>query len=167
MPFPYKTLLVIILLLVTEKLFAQGTFRIIVTPNDSVYKWDNMEDEFGGGREFSIDEGTVIMFDNKEKKFRAVHATSGRGDFVGLEMYFHPNGLVESQGYNNYTTEIDSLKSMGRDGYLDYIGKDGWWYYWNDKGFLIRKENWRKGKLIQTVRFSIPVTKPNKGKLKR
>jgi hypothetical protein len=65
--------------------------------------------------------------------------------------------MIEHQGQYGYTTDIDSLKNKSRDGYLDYIDKVGWWFYYNDKGFLTRKEHWNKGKLVGTIYYQTSV----------
>jgi len=127
--------------------------RIVITAGDSVYKWNAYTPD-GGIRTFSIEKGTVIDIDNESHSILRMHSVCGRGDCAnGADIRYYPNGLMESKGKYGYTTNVDSLKEKSRDGYLDYVGKDGYWYYWNEQGFLIRREKWVKGKLIETVHY--------------
>jgi len=150
--------LVLMLTAISNLLFSQQTMRIVVTPNDSVYKWDNGQSS-GSIRTFSIQEGTVIYLDNESKQVSKIIPIAGRGSNVGLESWFYPNGMIERQGHNGYTTTVDSLKQTSNHGYLEYVDKVGWWYYWNENGFLLRKEKWDRGKHVGTIFFQT-ISKP-------
>ena len=147
-----NTFLVLVIGSASNSLFAQQTMRIVVTPTDSVYKWDNGESS-GSIRTFSIQEGTVIYLDKESRRVSKILPIAGRGSNVGLETWFYPNGMIERQGHNGYTTTVDSLKQASSDGHLNNVDKVGWWYYWNESGFLVRKERWNRGKLEETIFF--------------
>lgn len=137
----------------TETGAQQPTTRIIITSNDSVYKWVANAPS-GNIRELSVEKGTVIDFDNGSHSIVQTQSMCGRGNCGnGVEMYYHPNGMMASKGAYGYTTNIDSLKEASSDGFLDYIDKDGYWYYWNEQGFLTKREKWVKGKLTETIHY--------------
>jgi hypothetical protein len=141
------------------------TYRIVITPNDSVYLWKgNTGDELFG---FStVDNAIVMNFSDSDRTISEIHSMCGRGDCPdGISISFHNNGVIASKGTYGFTTDIDSLKYAGGDGFYDNIEKDGYWYYWNDKGFLIKKQKWSKGKLINTIYYKttvIPIRKKKK-----
>ena len=135
--------------------------RIVVPLNDSVYVWKgNPVHELWG---FNTPDSSIVLdFDDDDRTINQIHTMCGRGNCPGgIEMNFYNNGIMESKGQYGFTTDVDSLKYEGGDGFLTYVDKVGDWYYWNDKGFLIRKEKWVKGKLAAITRFST-IALPNK-----
>ncbi len=148
--------------------FSQSrNIRIVITPNDSIFVWHGDTPE-GGNREFSIEKAILLDFDNEKHYVYGVQSVCGRGECPdGIEVNYHANGMMESKGGYGFTTDIDSLKYEGSDGFFFNIGKVGDWYYWNDKGFLIRKEKWVKGKLVATTRFTTSVLANKKVKRKK
>jgi len=142
------------------------SYRIVITPDDSVYKWRAETPD--GIREFSIKKGTVIYFNNEEKTIQLVTSICGRGACGdGVEISYYPNGMMERLGHYGYLTNKDSLKDTSHDGFMDYVGKDGLWFFWTEKGFLLKKEKWSKGRLLQTTFFSTKTFSEGAKKKKR
>lgn len=75
--------------------------------------------------------GVRIIYDSTLKKMLFINFFSN-GELNGRHMTFHKNSLPNECG--NYLA--------GQ--------KDGEWYYWSDKGKLIRLERWIKGSLISS-----------------
>ena len=69
-----------------------------------------------------------------ESPFQVAHiATKKKDNLHGLYMEFYlPSNMPKVKG--NYQNN----------------NKDGEWYYWDKKGKLLRKEIWKKGKLLTT-----------------
>lgn len=164
-----KILLVIFCFIFSNSLQAQHeNIRIVITPNDSVYKWIAESPDGTTIREFSATKAILLDFDNDSHRILAVQSVCGRGNCPGgIELNFYANGMMESKGQYGYTTDVDSLKDINLDGFLTYVDKVGDWYYWNDKGFLMRKEKWVKGKLVATTRFTTRVLANKKTRRKK
>lgn len=145
---------ILVSLIFSETCLAQSNVRIVVTSSDSVYKWEAVSSDGTGIKELSVSKGVIIDYNNKSYAIAGVFSMCGRGNCGdGVEINYFANGMMKSKGQYGYTTGVDSLKDTGRDGYLDYIGKTGWWYYWNEQGFLIRKEKWVKNKRMQVINY--------------
>ncbi|HTB52053.1 MAG TPA: hypothetical protein VK718_04690 [Ferruginibacter sp.] len=153
-------------LILLFSIFSNTTFsqnkniRIIVTANDSVFVWNGILKNPDGINEFSIEKATILDFDNDKHFVYNSQSVCGRGQCEnGIEINYYANGMMESKGSYGFTTNIDSLKYQGSDGILDNIDKVGYWYFWNEKGFLIRREKWKLGKLIEVINYKTSIAK--------
>jgi hypothetical protein len=138
--------------------------RVVIPPNDSVYVWNGNSIHESWGF-YSPDNAVVVDFNDSDRTISGVHSMCGRSPCPnGFEINFYNNGMIESRGQYGFSTEVDSLKYVGGDGIMDYVGKNGWWFYWNEKGFLLKKESWVKGKLTATIYYTTAVMNKKKKK---
>jgi antitoxin component YwqK of YwqJK toxin-antitoxin module len=115
------------------------------------------------GQEYSRDviitTDTTREFNNTRKNpFKIVDTYIQNG--LELRLYESPFqvGSITSKvndNLNGFYLEFYPTTNMPkiRGNYIE-SDKDGEWFYWNEKGKLMKKEVWKKGKLIKTQTFT-------------
>jgi hypothetical protein len=116
--------------------YAQETHsRDVIITTDTTREFNNSR-KFGMVTDAFIENGIEIhVF---EPPFRIWHISAKKNDNLnGLYIEFYlPSNMPKVKG--SYQ-END---------------KSGEWFYWNEKGTLIKKEIWRKGKLVKSLKIS-------------
>jgi len=115
--------------------FGQHRFsRDVVVKTDTTYECNNMRYESTVIRP-NIDSGMILRID--DNPFRVSFISEMKNNYNnGIFLLFYPlSGMPKEKG-------------MFING-----DEDGEWFYWNEKGTLIMKKIWRKGKVLKTIKY--------------
>jgi antitoxin component YwqK of YwqJK toxin-antitoxin module len=114
---------------------AQETYsRDVIITTDTTREFNNTR-KFGSITDTYIENGIEVRV--FETPFQVAHILSKKKDNLnGLYIEFYlPSNMPKVKGSYH---END---------------KNGEWFYWNEKGVLIKKEIWRKGKLVKSIKI--------------
>lgn len=126
------------------------------------FNW-SLKEEYCENESFLVEGNRISYYENGVIKD---FYTCRNGNRVGAYIEFHDNGEKKTLGeytlpdttpnyYTTFTSDTTIDSSTGEirimQGYtMHFIDKkNGKWYYWNDKGILIKSELWDKGTLIK------------------
>lgn len=115
--------------------FAQNLYsRDIVVKTDTTLEFNNTRKNPFEIVDPYIDNGIAIRV--YESPFQVGHIESHKkGILNGFYIEFYSSGMPKRKG--NY---------LNND-------KNGEWFYWNEKGNLMYKELWKKGKMLKNIKF--------------
>jgi len=127
-------ILLVILIYNTQGAFSQDfQMREIYVLKDSVYEINNLKKGFKIS-EAKINDGLhLVTVDLPYRVFYYNEVSNSVMNGVFFEAYI-PSGMPKVKG--NYLNN----KKVGE------------WFYWSEKGRLLRKEVWKNGKLNQTIK---------------
>ena len=114
--------------------------REIVIRKDTLFDKNKTYSIYEGGTELRL---WLFGNDDVRKSSLAMFYLWHNGGFDGNFIQFYTN------------TDIPKVKGK----YKDFV-EDGTWYYWNKDVILTKKEIWKQGKLIKTIKYKTPQIAP-------